>query len=236
MGLSHTAEDYLEQIYLLSLRLERVRTTDIARAFGIRTPSVISALKTLRDKGFVHYERYGDVSLSEKGLERALALYERHKTLYRFLHFFLGVTDETASSDACGMEHFLSQETESALKDWSRFVTWKREHGQDLKQEFQAFRSERSETHDAHSEKGLTLASLPVGASASVARIDGEREIRRRLLDMGVIPGTNLIVRNRGPLGYPMEIMVQDFVLSLRKDEAECVWLGEVTGGAAGLD
>ena len=95
--LTHTAEDYLERIYLLSFRLSSVKTSDIAKEFGIRTPSVISALKLLKEKGFVHYQKYGAVSLSEKGMERALDIYDRHKTSYRFLRFVLGVPDEIAS-------------------------------------------------------------------------------------------------------------------------------------------
>ncbi len=231
--LTHTAEDYLERIYLLSLRLGSVKTSDIAKEFGIRTPSVISALKLLKEKGFVHYQKHGTVTLSEKGMERALDVYDRHKTTYRFLHFVLGVADKTASSDACGMEHSVSPETAAAMKDFFSFLTLKKEEGFDLKQEFQAFREKRKRSGGLEQCQEKTegetrqLSQMETDQDCIILKLNGIREIKRRLLDMGVIPGEKIRIRNRGPLGFPIEILIQGYVLTLRKDEAEAVIVRE---------
>ena len=227
--LSHTAEDYLEQIYLLSTRQDHVRTTDIARAFGIKTPSVISALKSLKEKGYVSYERYGDVSLSEKGLERALNIYERHKALYRFLRLFLGVPDGVASRDACGMEHAMSPETQAALDDWTAFLRYRKDKGDDIALAFEEFRKSRKDGPGNPSRQGtLKLSAAEKGNRYAVVKTGGAREVKRRFLDMGIIPGEALSVRNRGPMGFPMEVQIQGYVLTLRKDEAEAIEVQEV--------
>ena len=230
--LTHAAEDYLERIYLLSLRLGIVKTSDIAKEFGIRTPSVISALKLLKEKGFVHYQKYGAVTLSEKGMERALDVYDRHKTSYRFLRFVLGVADDTASSDACGMEHAISSETVAAMKDFFVFLSSKKDEGLDIQQEFKKFRKSPLLKSKGKKEAGkennvLTLSTGEDGVSYMIVKLDGVRGVKRRLLDMGVIPGEKVEIRNRGPLGFPIEILIQGYVLTLRKDEAEAVIVKE---------
>ncbi len=230
--LTHTAEDYLERIYLLSLRLDRVKSSDIAREFGIRTPSVISALKLLKEKGFVHYKKYGSITLSEKGMERALDVYDRHKTTYRFLRFILDVPDEIASSDACGMEHSVSPETAAAMKNFFAFLTKKKEEGVDIRQEFQIFVREKplsGNQNEKESRKGRVcpLSELKNKIPCVIVKLEGARGIKRRLLDMGVIPGETVEIRNRGPLGFPIEILIQGYTLTLRKDEAEAVIVRE---------
>ncbi|MCK5878404.1 MAG: DtxR family transcriptional regulator [Holophagae bacterium] len=230
--LTHTAEDYLERIYLLSLRLGSVKTSDIAKEFGIRTPSVISALKLLKEKGFVHYQKYGAVTLSEKGMEKALDVYDRHKTSYRFLRFVLGVQDSTASVDACGMEHVISSETVAAMKDFFVFLSSKKDEGLNIHQEFQEFRKKtpltsRGKQEPGNENRSFALSTGKDGVSYTISKLDGVRGVKRRLLDMGVIPGEKVEIRNRGPLGFPIEILIQGYVLTLRKDEAEAVIVRE---------
>ncbi|NOZ14220.1 MAG: metal-dependent transcriptional regulator [Acidobacteria bacterium] len=230
--LTHTAEDYLERIYMLSLRLERVKSSDIAKEFGIRTPSVISALKLLKEKGFVHYRKHGAVTLSEKGMERALDVYDRHKTTYRFLRFVLGVPDGIASADACGMEHSVSPETADAMKDFFSFIRLKKDAGVDIQGEFQKFRKEKptvgKRARYSDTDSGTRrLSVVKDGIRCVILKLDGDREVKRRLLDMGVIPGETVEIRNRGPLGFPIEILIQGYVLTLRRDEAESVIVRE---------
>ncbi len=230
--LTHAAEDYLEKIYLLSLRLGNVRTSDIAKEFGIRTPSVISALKLLKEKGFVHYQKYGSVTLSDKGVERALDVYDRHKTSYRFLRFVLGVSDSAASEDACGMEHVISSETVSAMKDLFMFLSSKKYEGEDFQQEFQEFRKAIPLTQGRKQQYGSEIRTSTLdkgenGIGYRVIKLKGVRAVKRRLLDMGVITGERVEIKNRGPLGFPLEILIQGYVLTLRKDEAEAVIVKE---------
>ena len=66
-----------------------------------------------------------------------------------------------------------------------------------------------------------TLKDIPVGSSAVVVKIHGEGALRRRIMDMGITKGTEIYVRKVAPLGYPVEITVRGYELSLRKADAE---------------
>ena len=66
-----------------------------------------------------------------------------------------------------------------------------------------------------------TLKDIPVGSSAVVVKIHGERALRRRIMDMGITTGTEIYVRKAAPLGDPVEITVRGYELSLRKADAE---------------
>lgn len=66
----------------------------------------------------------------------------------------------------------------------------------------------------------MTLAALAVGSRGKVARIDGMDEVCLRLMEMGLTPGTELVVLGVAPLGDPMELEVRGYRLSIRKSEA----------------
>ena len=72
------------------------------------------------------------------------------------------------------------------------------------------------------------LDRFAVGERGRVLRIDGEGQVRRRLFDMGVTPGAEIVLRKLAPLGDPVEVTIRGYELTLRKSEAECV-LMEVT-------
>ena len=67
------------------------------------------------------------------------------------------------------------------------------------------------------------LSEFTVGESGHIKAVTGEGKIRRRLFDMGVTPGAELIMRKKAPLGDPIEITIRGYELTLRKSEAACV-------------
>ncbi len=67
------------------------------------------------------------------------------------------------------------------------------------------------------------LCDFTVGESGKIIKVTGEGKIRRRLFDMGVTPGAELIMRKKAPLGDPIEITLRGYELTLRKVEAACV-------------
>ncbi len=69
------------------------------------------------------------------------------------------------------------------------------------------------------------LDEFAVGERGVVVRVEGEKKIRRRLFDMGVTPGTEVMLRKLAPLGDPVEINLRGYELTLRKSEASCVWM-----------
>nr|WP_296009418.1 metal-dependent transcriptional regulator [uncultured Blautia sp.] len=108
-------EDYLETIYVLTKRLPVVRSIDIATELGYSKPSVSVAMKNLRTKGFITVSQEGYITFTEQGEALASETFERHTVISDWL-ISLGVSPETASEDACKMEHDISRETFQALK------------------------------------------------------------------------------------------------------------------------
>ncbi len=109
--LSESMEDYLEVIKKLQDLHKFVRVKHIAEMMNVKMPSVSSALSVLKRKGYVNYERYDYVELTEKGRIVADSLIRRHEALKRFLINVLQVDERTAELDACGMEHHISKQT-----------------------------------------------------------------------------------------------------------------------------
>ena len=115
MRILKSSEDYLEAMLVMSERHGYIRSIDIAAELGVTKPSVSYAVKRLRENGYITMNRDGLITLTEKGLEIADRIYERHKVLTQML-VFLGVDPKTAREDACKMEHDISDETFEAMK------------------------------------------------------------------------------------------------------------------------
>ena len=69
----------------------------------------------------------------------------------------------------------------------------------------------------------MTLREVPVHTTVKVVKINGEGAFRRRIMDMGITKNSEIYVRKVAPLGYPVEITVRGYELSLRRDDAESV-------------
>jgi len=109
--LSQSLEDYLKSIYIVSLEKKIARVKDLVNRLGVKSSSVIGALKKLVAKGYVEHEHYGHIELTKAGKERAKILYERHTTLTQFFSDVLNVDEKTAEEDACRIEHDLTEES-----------------------------------------------------------------------------------------------------------------------------
>ena len=69
------------------------------------------------------------------------------------------------------------------------------------------------------------LVDFRIGESGLIKKVEGEGRLRRRLLDMGVTPNAKVYLRKKAPLGDPLEITIRGYELTLRKSEAELVYL-----------
>jgi len=116
MKIKESAENYIETIYVLTKRGGEVRSIDIANELSFSKPSVSIAMKNLRENGYARVSPTGHITLTEKGLEVAERMYERHTVLTGFFTS-LGVSPEVAAEDACKIEHIISAETFEAIKN-----------------------------------------------------------------------------------------------------------------------
>ena len=117
MHLQESGEMYLETILILTQKNDRVRAIDVCEYMGFSKPSVSRAIGLLKSGGYVTVDAGGCLSLTEQGLSVAQKVYDRHKLLVGFLTS-IGVSDETAENDACGIEHHLSDESFEAIKKY----------------------------------------------------------------------------------------------------------------------
>ena len=117
---SQSAEDYLERIHELIEVKGYARVVDIASSLKVRQASVTAMVQKLGRAGFVKYEKYRGLVLTDEGREVARRIQNRHATLSRFFSLF-GLDTETQRADIEGIEHHLSPATLEMLADLARF-------------------------------------------------------------------------------------------------------------------
>ncbi len=115
MHLQESGEMYLETIHVLSKKSSAVRAIDVGEYMGYSKPSVSRAMGLLKKGEYITVDKDGLISLTETGKEIAEKIYERHTLITTFL-ISLGVCEETASEDACKIEHHISDESFDAIK------------------------------------------------------------------------------------------------------------------------
>jgi len=115
LKIQESAENYLETIYILSLKNNQVRSIDIVNELEFTKPSVSVAMKNLREHGYIAMDKDGYITLTEQGKAIAENMYERHTLLSQWL-IDLGVDKNIAAEDACRMEHVLSKDSFEAIK------------------------------------------------------------------------------------------------------------------------
>lgn len=115
MHINESAENYLETILILSKTKPVVRSVDIAEELNFKKSSVSVAMKNLREKNHITVTKEGFIYLTDSGRSIAEMIYERHELLTDWL-VSLGVSKETASEDACRIEHVISSESFQAIK------------------------------------------------------------------------------------------------------------------------
>ena len=117
MNLQESGEMYLETILILSQKKNDVRSIDICEEMGFSKPSISRAIHLLEDGGYLEIDNSGYITLTDIGREIAEKIYERHKVLTA-LFTAIGVDEETASEDACRIEHDISRESFDKLKGY----------------------------------------------------------------------------------------------------------------------
>lgn len=115
MQIQESGEMYLETILILSKKLDIVRSVDICEHMGYSKPSVSRAVGLLKNGGFISVDTHGHITLTDAGKSHAEKILERHRIVTEIL-ISIGVSEETATEDACKIEHVISDETFNAIK------------------------------------------------------------------------------------------------------------------------
>ena len=110
-------EDYLEVIYELVEQKGYATTVDISTYLNVSSPSVTKMTQRLDETGYLKYEKYRGIRLTDEGVLIAQNIRNRHGLLAEFFKM-IGVDEESANSDAEGIEHHLHPETIKRLEDF----------------------------------------------------------------------------------------------------------------------
>ena len=117
---SQSAEDYLERIHELMESKGNAHVADIAQSLNVGQPSVTSMVQKLADEGYLRYEKYRSLTLTDAGRAVAERIRNRHVVLASFFTLF-DLDDDTQARDIEGIEHHLSSDTLNTLADLTAF-------------------------------------------------------------------------------------------------------------------
>lgn len=187
-------EDYLEAILLYTNRHPAPPSShDVATTLRIPEPAVRAHLAELAAAGDLVVSGTGAVVLSETGRETGQRVIKKHETLQCFLTEILGMDSSSASSEACRIEHAVSDETIDRLGNYLRAPP--------VMGEKQGDYTETAVYHSSciKNDTGrisFTLADCEEGDRVVVREISG-RSCAKRLLDLGVVPGQQVSIKRK---------------------------------------
>lgn len=218
--ISSSMQDYLETILKLGENENLVRITDIANKLGIAKASVNQTIGKLKETGLIRQQAYGPVELTGQGREMAGKIVQRHNKLRKFLVEVLGVDQQTAERDACLMEHAVSPQTMDKLNDFLSDNGYLNDKSLNCSEKLRKGIERTKDVENNIKAMILPLSELKKGQRAEVVKVLTKGTVRRRIMEMGIIAGTEIVVKGFAPLGDPMQLGIKGYNLSLRKAEA----------------
>jgi DtxR family Mn-dependent transcriptional regulator len=204
-------EEYLEQIYRLSMENDEVTTSDIARSLKVSPASVTGMLKRLAERDLIHYQPYHPIHLTEKGRTVALRIIRRHGLLEVLLTDVLGLPWHLADVEASRLEHHMSSDVEERLASFLKYPQTC-PHGQPI---------------DWREPDGtVRLSTLQPLERACVARIGVEEPDFLFYIDnLGLRPGTPVRIAGRGPFKGPLRVVVGEQEHHLGEEVTSNIWV-----------
>ena len=113
-----SGEDYLEAKKKKKNDCGIVRSIDVAHKLNVSKPSVSRAMGILKDEGFIYFDESQHILFTEKGLQKAQNIYNRHRLLTEFLMKVTGVSEEQAEKNACRVEHVIDADIVAGIKSF----------------------------------------------------------------------------------------------------------------------
>jgi DtxR family Mn-dependent transcriptional regulator len=229
-----SVQDYVKAVYDHSKNGTSVSTTEISRTLKIAPASVTEMLKKLSENGYVNYSPYHGSTLTPKGMLEAQKIARKHRLLEKFLSDILHIRNDQVHTQACELEHALSDEAEESL---CRFLKHPDKCPDDGKiippcnlpfascEECIQLHSKGLEEVGKRQQNLISICDVKAGATAKVSFIRGGHRILQRLLDMGLTPGTPIKVERSAPFNGPIEICVRGSKLALGRGIAANVFV-----------
>lgn len=215
--LSQAVEDYVKGIYHLQQddAEKGVSTTRIAEAMQVAPASVTSMVKRLSTMGLLHYTSHRGVLLTPAGERVALEIIRHHRLLELYLSEVLGYSWDEVHEEAEHLEHHISEQFEERI-----------------------FELLGRPTHDPHgdpipSKEGVMpelydtpLKDIEPGHSVTIRRVfDRDPELLRYLSEVGLTPGTELTVVEKGPFKGPIRLVAGGREQVIGHEVAGCIYV-----------
>jgi len=234
--LSASQEDYLEAIYGIVQDKRVARSRDIAERLGVHKSTVTGALRALSERGLVHYEPYGHVTLTDRGRETARAVVRRHEVLRDFFTDILLAEAEDAETAACRLEHGIPPAILEKLVDLASFMKVCPRFGEEWRRRFQSYCTQQagappceeclSETAErvvadlrgAHHRAHVPLNELGEGEQGRLVGVPDDGPAAELLRKRGIHLGMPLEIESLTPDGGA-RIKARGFHFSLAPDD-----------------
>jgi DtxR family Mn-dependent transcriptional regulator len=212
---SEITEQYLKVIYKLTEEGGLAKTSDIADALEVAPASVTEMLHKLSDQGYITHEPYRGVRLRARGRRIGQRLTRKHRLLERFLADFVGVKGPSGHEQACKMEHALSDEAEHNLCQMMHHPS-ECPHGRSIP------KCERGMTCERCTSKDVPLTEVAEGQSAIVSHLmSTDRDELCAMLAMGFVPGSELKVEKKVPMGGPIIVSLKGTKVAIARDRGK---------------
>ena len=214
-GLSHQAiEDYLKTIYHLSEENDRVSTSQLAEARGVKQASATGMVKRLAELNLVNYKKHSGVFLTEAGKKIALEVIRHHRLIETYLIEALGFTWDEVHDQADILEHVISEKLEDRIASVLNDPEFD-PHGAPIPKKDGTLPVKEMER----------LYRLPKGTKGLVAEIhrDNDVEMLRYLADNGIRPGVEIEITEKAPFDGPITLSVAGTLIVIGDKVAQAI-------------
>ncbi|HJO05746.1 MAG TPA: metal-dependent transcriptional regulator [Chloroflexota bacterium] len=219
---SQADQDQLREIYLAGGAESRVRMGHLAEALDRPPASVTAAIKRLHEGGYVNYQPYQGARLTDSGAEAAVELVRHHRLIERFLVEILGYDWDDVHGEADRLEHSFSEKLERHIAEVLSNPT-SDPHGDPIP----------GADLQAVADESCALAGIDVGAWVQVVRVrDRDPEMLGYLAEIGLVPGTRLVLVERLPFGGPLVIEYGGRTQPIGIPVAEAVFVTPLASGS----
>jgi DtxR family Mn-dependent transcriptional regulator len=229
-----STQDYLKTIYSLSKNGKLASTTEISQKLNVAPSSVTEMLKKLAQDDYIDYSPYHGSALTEKGFQEAKRVTRKHRLLETFLSDVLHIGKENVHTQACQMEHTLSDEAEESLCRFLMHPDKCSDDGETIPacnlpfgncEECIQLHKQGLEEVGKRKENLVALSELKEGQSGKISFIRGGHNVLQRLLDMGLTPSTKITLIKAAPFEGPIQILVRGSRLALGRGIASKVFV-----------
>jgi DtxR family Mn-dependent transcriptional regulator len=232
-----STQDYLKTVYSLTKNGDLVSTTEISQKLDVAPASVTEMLKKLAEEDYIKYEPYKGSALTEKGLFEAQKITRKHRLLETFLSDVLHIGKDKVHTQACEMEHALSDEAEESLCRLLKHPDTCSDDGKTIPacdlpftscEECISLHAQGLEEVGKRRENLVALSELKSGQAGKIQFIRGGHNVLQRLLDMGLTPSTRITLVKAAPFEGPIEVSVRGSKLAIGRGIASKVFVEPV--------